>query len=256
MRYFLFIFIILNLMNVAIASVSNNNQLECPKINEARKQLDPWVLAALKSDYSIGCPTGAVNEAISELETISRTQGKCKEEAIGTLIAIFTIFNAHRDYKMCGFQQKEDALFAYVSVDGEVCKEKVSASETVKCFNKVAEKISLLKYRGALTEAFVLAKKAADSNDPSGLIQLMLGLMYENGEGTEKNVTLAIEWFKKAAERLDDEKLRKIAIIALSVTYEEIHDYKSAEQYALQCAAMGDSSCKNGLNRIRKMYHL
>src|SRR6185503_14337292 len=106
MKYLLLFFIMLsNSISFAFAS---NNDSECPQVSEARKELDPWVQAALKSSYSIGCPTSSVDVAISKLETISATEGKCKDIAGGNLAAFFAIFNTHPDYKMCGFQQKED----------------------------------------------------------------------------------------------------------------------------------------------------
>lgn len=252
-KYILFILIIIsNLESITFAS--SNHESECPQISEARKQLDPWVQAALRSGYSIGCPTSSVDAAISKLETISETEGKCKDIAGGTLGAFFAIFNAHPDYKMCGLQQKEDIFWSKFVVDGDVCAKNLPANQITRCFTEMQVRVGRLKKMGALTEAFILAKKTADNDDPSGLIQLILGFMYENGEGTEKNTLLAIEWFKKAAERIDDRALRITSIIALSVAHEEIHDYKSAEKYALQCAVMGDPNCKNGLNRMRKKY--
>lgn len=250
-KYLLFILInIFSWMNISYAL--NNHELRCPQVNEAKKQLELWIHTALKGDGSIGCPTSSVNMSINKLETISRTEGDCKDEAVGILVAFFTIFNGQPDYKMCGFEQKEDALLAHLAVDGKVCVKKTSANDTEKCFNELMARISRLKNRGALTEAFILAKKTADSNDPSGLTQLILGLMYEYGEGTDKNTALAILWLKKALEKISDKQLRITTISALSVTHEEIHDYKNAEKYAQQCAVMNDPYCKKGLDRLRK----
>lgn len=269
MKYILFILILIsNLLNITFAS--SKQKSECAQINEANRQLDPWVQSALRGGYSIGCPTGSVEAAISELEGLSRAESKCKDEAGGTLLAFFTIFDSLPDYKVCGFSQRTEALLAYLLSDGQVCNPK-----DVKCFTKTTITIGHLKNRGALKEAFILAKKTADSNDPTGDSQLYLGLMYELGEGTEKNINLAIVWLKMALKKMNHDQsifpvkvvepeltlnsatghLEMTAIMALSVAYEEIHNYKSAEEYAQLCAVMGDVNCKNGLNRLRKTSH-
>lgn len=48
-------------------------------------------------------------------------------------------------------------------------------------------------------DAFILAKELADFGDARG--QNMLGILFKNGHGVEKNQNKAIEWYKKAAEQ-------------------------------------------------------
>ena len=56
------------------------------------------------------------------------------------------------------------------------------------CFLKVSVFIANLKSRGEIEATFELAKKTADSNDVTGISQMYLGIMYDLGEGTQKNV--------------------------------------------------------------------
>ena len=122
------------------------------------------------------------------------------------------------------------------------------------CFLNILSIVKDLKTNGHLKEAFELAKKTADSNDVTGISQMILGIMYDFGEGTDKNPSLAIKWLKSSLEKITDRDLHLNVLLSLAAVYEEIKDYKNAQYYAKQCAALGDKDCTTALQRLAKIH--
>lgn len=86
-------------------------------------------------------------------------------------------------------------------------------------------------------ESFKLFKKI-EPYDVTGLTQSQLGDMYQNGEGTIKNTTAAIFWYKKALEKNYNPKIRPGILNNMGVAYEDQLDYTSAFQCYQNAATM------------------
>lgn len=227
------------------------NTQNCPKFVEADQILDKWINLALRSDSSIGCPSTGPGSAISNLEIISQQDDRCADKAKVALIAFYSIFTSHPNYAMCGLIQKQEILISEISEDGKICIDQPT-NKIYDCFITANTILGNLKARGELKAAFVLAKKIANSNDVTGVSQLILGLMYYYGEGTDSNLSLGIKWLKVALEKSNDKYTRINAMISLAVSYEDLGDIGIAKQYFQQCGAMGDADCIKGLARLNK----
>jgi len=82
--------------------------------------------------------------------------------------------------------------------------------------------------------------KAAMQNDIRAMC--LLATCYQNGKGTERNMSKAIELYEKIAERKDDALLSAIAKTALAVVYfedETIHDDALAVKWAMEALRGG-----------------
>jgi len=227
---------------------------ECPDYAVLKKQLEDWMIPALASPHGIGCPPKSVDLILSKLEKIGvENRGTvCGNAAFGSIIAFYAFFNEHPNYGMCGLGKRQNLFEAKVATEGAVCEDSTS-DEISDCFFTVFITIGKLKLYSEMDAAFELARKTANSNDVTGFSQMALGGAYLWGNGTNKDVPLAIKWYKEALEKLDEKDKRIHAIIALSVAYEEIGDYKNAIKYSQQCASLGDEDCKKMLIRIEDL---
>lgn len=204
---------------------------------------------ALNSNAPIGCPAISQGTPVYRLEMIASDENNsCHDDATGALLAFYTLFSNHPNYKTCGLDIKLYALLASAAIDGKVCAE-LSSDKLESCFISTMIKYSALKLQGDLKSAFILAKKTADSNDVTGYSQMYLGTMYYYGEGTTRDPKMAIEWFKVALEKMEDKQFRIFILMSLAIAHEDMHDNKNAINYLQQCASMGDRHCKNGLKR-------
>lgn len=217
----------------------------CPEFPILKKQLNVWTITALRSTTGLGCPS---NSLLSKLETIAFAKDICSDEAISSLLATYVLISSHPNYAMCGLWDKAEVLIAKTAIDGKVCTGQ-PINKIQNCFYSMDTLISNLKIKNNFQLAFDLGKKTANSNDVTGLSQMIVGMMYYYGEGTEKNIPLAIKFLKEAAIKLDG-KARVNTLIALAIIYEELKDYKNAKNYASKCAIMGDNNCKIGFERL------
>lgn len=71
--------------------------------------------------------------------------------------------------------------------------------------------------------AFHWYKKAADKGEQESMFNI--GLMYEMGEGTTKNMNYAISWYTKSAEKGNLKSVNNLIRI-----YEEEDDYKDPQK--------------------------
>ncbi|HBC0463172.1 TPA: sel1 repeat family protein [Legionella pneumophila] len=225
--------------------VTNN----CTELNNKRNELEKWSSSALKSNSSIGCPSVTNDSPIIILEKISQQQNKCAKEATGLLLAFYSIFSNHPNYKMCGLVEREELFLSRSAEDGKICHNQ-SSDKIRSCFSKIDIVISKLKMRGEAKAAFELAKKTANSDDVTGLSQMILAFLYQYGNGTDKDLAMTIKWQKEALQRLDARDQRIDSMISLSSAYEDLNDYQNAKIYLRQCASMGDLDCKKGLTRL------
>ena len=221
----------------------------CSKIEPSRNKLEKWISLALKNNTSIGCPSFTNDSPLATLEIIAQQQDKCGEEAKGLLLAFYSIFSKHPNYKMCGLIEKEELFLSQSAVDGMICNGE-NTDKIRGCFSNVDMVISKLKIRGETKAAFELAKKTANSGDVTGLSQMILAFLYQYGNGTEQNLSMTIKWQKKALERIEDRSQRINCIMSLSSAYEDKKDYENAKIYSRQCASMGDLDCKKGFDRL------
>jgi len=249
----LFCFFLFACINVDAGSIEKTGSAQhCLRVNKEKEKLDKWMIPALHGDLSLGCPSQSPDSALFNLEIISRSIGDCGDEALGILIAFYSIFAHHPNYMMCGLIEKEDILIARFSVDGKICSDQ-NVNNITSCFLNINKIMVDLKTRGEKQAAFELAKKIANSNDVTGLSQMTLGIMYGFGEGTQKNLSSAIQWLKISLEKIVDNNNRKNVLLSLAVFHEEIKDYSNARLYAQQCALMGDLYCKKGLVRLTEL---
>ncbi|KTD21992.1 sel1 repeat family protein [Legionella londiniensis] len=239
------IFITQKVYSFTDEKVTNN----CTGINKKRNELEKWISIALKSNSSIGCPSVTNDSPIIILERIAQQQNKCGEEAKGLLLAFYSIFSNHPNYKMCGLLEREELFVSRSAEDGKICHNQ-STDKIRGCFSNIDIIISKLKMRGETKAAFELAKKTANSDDVTGLSQMILAFLYQYGNGTDKDLTMTIKWQKEALQRLDDRNQRIDSMISLSSAYEDLKDYQNAKIYLRQCASMGDLDCKKGLTRL------
>lgn len=230
---------------------TDKSLLTCPAVIQAKNQLDKWIVPALNSSSSIGCPSTPLHSVFSKLDGIVQSGGECSKEAASTLIAFYAIFANHPNYSTCGLQEKQEILLSKIADDGKICVDQPT-DKINDCFLKVSVFIANLKSRGEIEATFELAKKTADSNDVTGISQMYLGIMYDLGEGTQKNVPLALYWLNEALKRTDDKSTRDNLLVALGAAYEEINDYKDAKNCFVQCAVMGDNDCTKAMARLNQ----
>ena len=244
------IVILLSLFSTLLFCKSSKKVSSCHTATQAGNELNKWMVLALQSDASIGCPSTSITSPLVNLETISKNDSTCAEKANILLLTFYSIFTQHPNYRMCGLLEKKDLLLSRISADGKICinepSDKISA-----CFDRVNMVISSLKIRGEIRAAFELAKKTANSHDITGISQMILATMYLFGESTEKNTSLAIKWYKEALQKVDNRETRINTLILLGAAYESLNDNTSAILYYQRCADMGDSDCKKGYARLK-----
>jgi TPR repeat protein len=234
--------------NISRVSLAN-----CATNIPGKAIVQKWMQLALGSKTTIGCPSKVVQDALSNLEFFSQQNSPCADDAKAFVMAFYSIFAEHPFYNICGLLTQEELFISKIAVDGKVCAD-VENKDLSRCFSINNIMLSKLKIRGGNnTEVFEYAKKIADSNDVTGISQLIVGLAYELGNGTDINLPLAIIWFKKSLERVNTEDNRINDLIGLLTSYEGLNNYNEAYQYARQCASLGDADCINATIRLKKL---
>lgn len=214
--------------------------------------MDAWAHLALKNNVTIGCPSIMDGSPIAELELLAEKHDQCGKEAKLYMLTFYPLVLGHGNYAMCGLLKKEQLFISKIAPDGGICSNE-PVQNLQSCFLNVLSIVKSLKNEGHLKEAFELAKKIANSNDVTGVSQLVVGIMYDFGEGTDKNPALAIKWLKVALEKLMDRSMRIDALISLVATNEEVKNYKQAKYYARQCASLGNKSCETAFKRLEEL---
>lgn len=110
-----------------------------------------------------------------------------------------------------------------------------------RLFTSVSNLADKLYEEKKYEEAIKLYKKI-EPYDLTGLTQNQLGDMYLNGEGTVKNLAIAIFWYKKALEKIEDANLRAEEMVKIGVSYYHLFDYPKAFQWYQQAAFMNNST--------------
>ena len=91
---------------------------------------------------------------------------------------------------------------------------------------------------------------AAEQGEP--VAQYCIGIMYENGDGVEKDYKKAKEWYEKSAKQGNVE-----ALVSLAIMYEEGKgvepDFKKAISWYKKAAKAGYAGALDEINRIKKI---
>ncbi len=92
-------------------------------------------------------------------------------------------------------------------------------------------------------DAFKWLVKAAESDDKNDGAQYMLGILYFNGDGVEKDLVRSAQWYRKAAENGHESAQYELVLCYLygdgveANTDEAIHWFKAG-------SALGDTRCE------------
>ena len=98
-------------------------------------------------------------------------------------------------------------------------------------------------------EAFKWLIKAAEADEKNDGAQYMLGILYFNGDGVEKDLVRSAQWYRKAAENGHESAQYELALCYLygdgveANTEEAIHWFKSGK-------ALGDTRCEEKLAEL------
>ena len=104
---------------------------------------------------------------------------------------------------------------------------------------------------GDYATALRIFRPQAEQGDPNA--QLMLGRMYENGQGVAQSYSEAMQWYRKAADQGNAG-----AEYSLGYMYdsgEVAQDYSEAEKWYRLAADQGDSGAQTALGEIYKAGH-
>jgi uncharacterized protein len=93
-------------------------------------------------------------------------------------------------------------------------------------------------------QAIPLLQQASKLNIPEA--QYNLGVIYENGYATEKNIDSAYYWYQKSANQGWNDGLYKMMMAHAQGTGAE-QDYPKAFEYALECALNNDPTCMHNV---------
>ncbi|MDR1936238.1 MAG: sel1 repeat family protein [Candidatus Accumulibacter sp.] len=141
-----------------------------------------------------------------------------------------------------GFGDSDDCI--YVGDMYEISeKVKKEACEAIKKeLDRADQEVFLAQdtYRKKkYAEAFESYKKAADLGNPTACFQL--GIMYENGEGVNKNINEAIKWYEKAMSKGSATGAGQLANLFYDGTSVP-KDVNKAVAYYTRAGELGDSS--------------
>lgn len=98
-------------------------------------------------------------------------------------------------------------------------------------------------------EAYKWLIKAAESDDKNDGAQYMLGILYFNGDGVEKDLVRSAQWYRKAAENGHESAQYELALCYLygdgveASADEAIHWFKAG-------SALGDTRCEEKLGEL------
>lgn len=98
-------------------------------------------------------------------------------------------------------------------------------------------------------EKFIQMKALAESGDAKA--QCYLGMMYDVGNGVERNPAQAAEWYRKAAEQGIVEAQSNLA--AMYESGDGVRtDYVCAEKWYALAAEQGDTKAQSRLDELRQ----
>lgn len=98
-------------------------------------------------------------------------------------------------------------------------------------------------------EAYKWLMKAAEADEKSDGAQYMLGVMFFNGDGVEKDLVRAAQWYKKAAENGHDSAQYELALCHLYGDGVE-EDYDEAVYWLKAGSALGNAQCDEKLEEL------